>query len=178
MEKRTIWQSLSNNKSLFKFYLLYKVTWILYRPLKLVNCLSTLWVKKFLLFSVYTNSSLQLCTFTVLFSSTEWVISYLFFPCCRTIQWIFKTLQSLLFLSQYCGMLWQHKVYRTRAQAGSKLSIFRVDSSNVYFLKVYICEQSHGMKWANLSWIILMIMAQVQHVLTIKILSSWLQIPD
>lgn len=37
---------------------------------------------------------------------------------------------------------------------------------------MYFCESFNGMKCTSLLWIILMITAEVQHVLTIKILSS------
>lgn len=38
---------------------------------------------------------------------------------------------------------------------------------------MYFCEQFNGIKWANLLWIILIIKAWVQHVLTIRTLSSF-----
>lgn len=78
MEKRSIWQCLSNYKTLF--YLLYKVTWSLYGPLAMFNCRSTSLIQKFLIFSVYADFSLQLCTFTIISFSCK-LLKGLFHMC-------------------------------------------------------------------------------------------------
>lgn len=104
MEKRSLWQCLSNYNPLF--YLLCKVTWSLYRPLAMFNCRSTSLIQKFLIFSVYTDFYLQLCTFTIIHFSSK-LLNRLFHMCfshaVRQLLSECLRLQSL-FVSQHCDI--------------------------------------------------------------------------